>query len=347
MPREDAPSKDYHIDRETADILRSFEVDVSRGFLPPVDPLKRLVRAEYLIWEDIADELPKFLGVRFPQVREILLSIPKLSTEHLTTRAELERAHFLLALFAHSFVWGGFPILDYIPENIAVPLCEVSRRLETPPLLCYFDIVLNNWRRLDSGASINMGNLATLNNFFDGRDESWFYLITVEIESIGASGIAPLYQLNRDIAKVKLETIDLSDQEFIKFLKSTTEVLQLVADVIAGMTESMSHMREGCDPYIFFHRVRPFLAGWKRNPAVPNGVRYMGVRHVFGGQDNPKGKEKDQSDVEQFPYQQFSGGSAAQSSLLPFYDLLLGVDLRYVRLLYILFIANCCESFLQ
>lgn len=37
-----------------------------------------------------------------------------------------------------------------------------------------------------------MENLATLNNFFDGRDESWFYLITLEIESIGASSVLPM-----------------------------------------------------------------------------------------------------------------------------------------------------------
>lgn len=37
-----------------------------------------------------------------------------------------------------------------------------------------------------------MENLATLNNFFDGRDESWFYLVTVEIEARGAAAIVPL-----------------------------------------------------------------------------------------------------------------------------------------------------------
>lgn len=247
LDRDDTHDGPVGIENETVDILKSYEIDVKRGFLPARDPLKRLIRKEYLIWEDVADELPKFLGVRFPQVREILLSIPKISTENLTTRPELERAHFLLALFAHSFVWGGFPILDYIPENIAVPLCEVSRRLEVPPLLCYFDIVLNNWRKLDCEAVISMGNLATLNNFFDGRDESWFYLITVEIEYLGARAIAPLYQLTRDIGKVKINNIDLSNREFLRFIQNMTSVLQQIAEIIASMTESMSHMREGCD----------------------------------------------------------------------------------------------------
>ena len=37
-----------------------------------------------------------------------------------------------------------------------------------------------------------MENLLTLNNFFDGRDESWFYLITVELEGRGAAAIVPM-----------------------------------------------------------------------------------------------------------------------------------------------------------
>ena len=58
------------------------------------------------------------------------------------------------------------------------------------------DITLYNWRRLDQQAGLNMTNLSTLNNFFSGRDESWFYLITVEIEAIGAAAIIPLLQVS-------------------------------------------------------------------------------------------------------------------------------------------------------
>ena len=53
-------------------------------------------------------------------------------------------------------------------------------------------IVLYNWRRLDAEADICMENLSTLNNFFDGRDESWFYLITVEVEAKGAASVVPM-----------------------------------------------------------------------------------------------------------------------------------------------------------
>lgn len=44
--------------------------------------------------------------------------------------------------------------------------------------------------------------------------------------------------------------------------------------ISSGMCASLSIMREGCDPLIFYHRVRPFLSAWKNNPILPNGVMY-------------------------------------------------------------------------
>ena len=51
------------------------------------------------------------------------------------TYAELRRAHLLLCLFAHAYVWGGPEPLDHIPEGIAKPLWEVSKKLGMPPVL--------------------------------------------------------------------------------------------------------------------------------------------------------------------------------------------------------------------
>ena len=83
--------------------------------------------------------------------------------------------------------------------------------------------------------------------------------------------------------------------------------LKKVAEAIALMSQSMLATREGCHPFTFYHRVRPFLSAWKNNPTLPNGVLYKGV-------------------AEAVERQQFYGGSAAQSSLLPFLDIALGVS---------------------
>jgi indoleamine 2,3-dioxygenase len=250
--------------------------------------------------------------------------------------------------------------MEYIPKGISIPLWEVSCKLDVPPVLMNMDITLFNWRRLDPNAGINMMNIATLHNFFGGRDESWFYLITVEIEAVGAAAIIPLLQINEDIKRVlsSLATqTRLGHQHVVRnvvLLEAITSRLQVVASAIEKMVVSLSTTREGCHPFIFYHRVRPFLAGWKNNPAVPNGVKYEGIYVSWEDRDttnrndsasqNPSAAQigslgwspkkwfrssdatSGDGTLESCPAQYLSGGSAAQSALLPFLDISLGVD---------------------
>jgi hypothetical protein len=49
-----------------------------------------------------------------------------------------------------------------------------------------------------------------------------------------------------------------------------------VSQAVHAMCLSLDNMREGCHPFIFYHRVRPFLSAWKHNPTLPDGVIYEG-----------------------------------------------------------------------
>lgn len=40
--------------------------------------------------------------------------------------------------------------------------------------------------------------------------------------------------------------------------------LNRVAVAVKGMCDSLESMKEGCHPFIFYHRVRPFLSAWKQ-----------------------------------------------------------------------------------
>ena len=278
------------------------------------------------------------------QARAPLKKLPPLATDKLVTDAELRRAHMLLSFFAHAYVWGGSEPLDIIPEGIAVPLLEVSRRLEIPPVLSHTDLILYNYRRLDVEADICMENLATLNMFFDGRDESWFYLITTEIEARGAATIVPMMLTIDSICRYnsadnadkhdfsrKHDQLDLfknfgdddadaeAEAEANGLLNHVlvgvmtprnvasyvTGQLNKMSKAIIGMCLSIEAMPEGCHPFIFYHRVRPFLSGWKKNPVLPEGVIYEGT-----------GPER----------HEYYGGSAAQSALIPFLDICFGIN---------------------
>ena len=93
---------------------------------------------------------------------------------------------------------------------------------------------------------------------------------------------------------------------------SNNQVLVLEAgrpgDGIKAMYDVLARMPEKCDPYVYFHRVRPYIFGWKNNPALPDGVIYEGV-------DEYQGKG-----------QKFRGETGAQSAIVPALDGVLGIE---------------------
>ena len=72
---------------------------------------------------------------------------------------------------------------------------------------------------------------------------------------------------------------------------------------ISGMNESLIAMREGCHPFIFYHRVVLFY------PDGNTTQRYL--TEFYKGVSNER--------------KQFYGGSAAQSSVIPMLDIALGI----------------------
>jgi len=91
----------------TLNILEKYDIDPNRGFLPNTDPLQRLPYSRYHLWEDLGDDLPKLLGARLGQAREPLRQLPVIELDSSLKTPELRRAHLLLSLFAHAYIWGG------------------------------------------------------------------------------------------------------------------------------------------------------------------------------------------------------------------------------------------------
>jgi hypothetical protein len=122
---------------------------------------------------------------------------------------------------------------------ISIPLLEISERLAMPAVLTHSSIVLSNFRLLDPLGPWDVSNLATLTvciraavhrvwfwavvlspcislaqQFFGGTDESYFYMITAELEAIGgpclshvwAAQDAAFFVLREDLPPVR-ETI--------------------------------------------------------------------------------------------------------------------------------------------
>ena len=59
--------------------------------------------------------------------------------------------------------------------------------------------------------------------------------------------------------------------------------LQGEHESLRAMFAALLRMPELCDPYIYFHRVRPYIFGWKDQPALPDGVFLSRAETDIGG----------------------------------------------------------------
>lgn len=271
--------------------LADYEVDEHHGFLPGVEPLRRLPDP-YAEWDEIAAAMPKLL--RMGQARTLLRHVPPLDTAPLRASAELERAMLLLSYFAHGYINDSDRPALSIPANIAVPWHEVATRLGRPPVLSYASHQLHNWRRIDRARPVELDNLLRLQDFLGGMDDDWFVMVHVAIEAAAAPGL---------VATVRAQDAVLGDR-----FDQAAAHLRTVATSLAAMRATLARMPERCDPYIYYNRVRLFLFGTKNNPAFPRGLVYEGV-DAYGGAPR-----------------QFSGETGAQSAIIPFLCEGLGIE---------------------
>lgn len=174
----------------------------------------------------------------------------------------------------------------------------MCKHLELPTVATYAGVCLWNFKPLFADEPIdNLENLSTLATFTGSLDESWFYLVSVAIEARGGPIISWM--------------LDAIAAARVNDSRTVTACLQASAERLDELGTLLQRMYENCDPHVFYHRIRPFLAGSKNmtEAGLPNGV-------VF---DQGRGDDH---------YVQYGGGSNAQSSLIQFFDIVLGVEHR-------------------
>ena len=178
-------------------------------------------------------------------------------------------------------------------HNWRNPGTKLRSGLAALQLLSYASYALDNWRRLDKTKPIELDNIVLLQNFLGGLDEEWFVVVHIQIEQEAGSGLAGLLRAMSGAAEDK-------EDEVLLGLKS-------LALAQTAMRDTLLRMKERCDPYVYYNRVRPYIHGWKNSPSLPNGLAYEGVES-YAGQP-----------------QQFRGETGAQSSIVPSLDAGLGI----------------------
>jgi indoleamine 2,3-dioxygenase len=270
--------------------IAAFEISHERGYLPLHDPLKRLPR-DFDAWESVALGLPKLLVS--DQLHRTIRNLPPFPIETIPDSRERERAMILLSYLGHAYVWGGSRPELILPARLAVPWYQIAQSLGRPPVLSYSSYALHNFFRFDPSREIECGNLGLIQNFLGGIDEEWFILIHVEIERKAAPAMAVLH-----------DCLDAAEAHHAEQLEN---LLSQVESSVRSMCATLRRMPEHCEPFIYYHRVRPYIHGWKNHPDIPEGVMYEGVE-TYGGRP-----------------QQFRGETGAQSAIVPALDAMLGV----------------------
>jgi len=273
--------------------LAQYDMSPERGFLCRYNPNEVTLRGELSQIAGVAMALPDLLPTG--RIRQLLKGRLPFIDLPLTDMndAEVRMCMVHYSFMVQAYVWGEPEAPDVLPRNLAVPIVALADHLGQQPLLPYSGYVLDNWGRLDKNRAIDLDNIYMIQNFLNGQDENWFVLVHVAIEATAGSALAKFGPIvnasnNGDVA-------------------TTHGLLEEVAKTWGNVNAIFDRMPERCDPYIYFERVRPYIHGWKDNPAMPNGIIYEGVERY--------GTER----------QAFRGQTGSQSSIVPAMDALMGV----------------------
>lgn len=273
-----------------------YDVSLVNGFLPTEAPLEILPDPYYLPWEHIVRNLQGLILSR--RLRGLVNALPVLSTHFLHTEAEWRRAYSILAFISHAYIWGDARPAQVVPPTVSIPFLATCAHLDLPSVATYAAVALWNYKPLFADEPIdNLENLSTLTTFTGSIDESWFYLVSVAIEA-RAAPIVPIM-------------LDAMAAARADDPRTVTAALQAFAERLDELATLLVRMYDSCDPHVFYHRIRPFLAGSKNmaDAGLPDGVCF--------DDDSPAP-----------PWVQLSGGSNAQSSIIQFFDLVLGIEHR-------------------
>ena len=271
--------------------IEDFGISEEFGYMQNVDPVTSLPAGNEA-WDEMGKNLPKYLmGSDF---RKRVKDLPPFKIQTLKTEGEIRRAMLVLSYIGMAYQWSDNNPAFVIPERLAKPWFEVGKLVGRPPILSYASYSIDNWYRLDKKGPIECGNIALLQCFLGGQDEEWFILIHIDIEKKAGKALKAIEEAQSAVVANDVEKLE--------------KALIKMRDGIKAMYDVLARMPEKCDPYVYFHRVRPYIFGWKNNPALPDGVIYEGV-------DEYQGKG-----------QKFRGETGAQSAIVPALDGVLGIE---------------------
>jgi len=272
--------------------IKKYDITAERGFLTPYSMEEIELPAVFAPVLEAGRMLPGYMSAG--RTRDMLDQLQEIDMDQILPGLDDAQLRMLMVHYSfivQAYVWGAPQVPKFLPRNLAVPYCKLSDALGMFPLLPYSSYTLDNWGRLDKEGPISVDNIYVIQNFLGGQDENWFIMVHIEIEAKAGPALAAIPAL--------LDAVDAGDT------KNVIAGLKNIRAAWDNINPVFDRMPERCDPYVYYHRVRPYIHGWKGNPALPEGLIYEGV-------DKYQGKG-----------QSFRGQTGSQSSIVPTMDALL------------------------
>jgi indoleamine 2,3-dioxygenase len=220
-----------------------------RGFLPAQDPLHAFPTGSPLaILDEIGRDLPSLLQDSGFRERAKRWPIPPwIEPDDPAQRLPQLRLYYLrLGFLASAYInQVSQPPATVLPRNLAVPLTDVCRILDRPPILSYDGYALYNWKRFDPHGPIALGNIDTIQNFVHMYDEHWFILIHVEIEALAADILAGIDRATRGMAAQDAALVN--------------QALTLIGDTVWKQVAVLRRIPEKMDPALYYKTFRPYI----------------------------------------------------------------------------------------
>lgn len=265
--------------------LENYDMSAQRGFLcrydaPQIELTGKMSRAR-----DVAMALPKTLvtgRLRELMLRDLPTDVSAADIAALSDpQARMAMVHY--SFLVQAYVWGEDDAPSVLPRALAVPMHALADRLGQQPLLPYSGYVLDNWGVFDADRPIDLDNIYMIQPFLGGQDEAWFVLVHVAIEARAGQVLAAIPTV--------FDAIDAGDAAAV------TAALHDMAGHWAKINALFDRMPERCDPHTYFTRVRPYIHGWRDNPALPGGLIYEGVAKYAGKPQAFRGQTGSQSSI--------------------------------------------------
>ena len=275
--------------------LSHYGLSAERGFLSSFEIDEIALPADFAAVIGAANALSGLMTSG--RIRSVLDDLPQPDMAGFIAKAsegQLAVAMVRYSFLVQAYVWGEAEAPHQLPASLAQPIVALADALDQAPLLPYSSYVLDNWMRIDKASPIALDNIRMVQNFLGGQDENWFVLIHVAIEAEAGAALAL--------------AIDLIAASNAGDGPTVTRLLHDMDATWDRVNALFDRMPERCDPYIYYQRVRPYIHGWKNNPALGEGLIYQGVARFEG---KP---------------QAYRGQTGSQSSIVPTMDALFGVS---------------------